>query len=182
MRLIAVVTQKTDADMTWNLVNQATWAVVEANFAIISGKYHETIDLHGHEHRYSQLAACLPTMRPVWLAIRQRSRGTKLSEATSYQKSAKSQSKQRVQPSWATEILKSNGDDEYLQSYSTMPTPGGHDSRYGLGVGPDMARTTVAIPLPAFQQAQYGQEQGAIRVENGWDVEYSDRSRPRHGV
>lgn len=37
MRLIAVVTQKSDPDMTWNLINQATWAVVEVNFAIISG-------------------------------------------------------------------------------------------------------------------------------------------------
>lgn len=37
MRLIAVVTEKTDADVTWNLVNQGIWAVVEADFAIISG-------------------------------------------------------------------------------------------------------------------------------------------------
>lgn len=37
MRLIAVVTQKSDPDMTWNLINQATWAMVEVNFAVISG-------------------------------------------------------------------------------------------------------------------------------------------------
>jgi hypothetical protein len=37
MRLIAVVTEKTDSDVTWNLVNQGIWAVVEADFAIISG-------------------------------------------------------------------------------------------------------------------------------------------------
>lgn len=41
MRLIAVVNEKLDEDMTWNLINQATWAVVEANFAIISGESKE---------------------------------------------------------------------------------------------------------------------------------------------
>ena len=37
MRLVAVVTEATNDDMTWNLINQATWATVEADVAIISG-------------------------------------------------------------------------------------------------------------------------------------------------
>lgn len=37
MRLVAVTTQKTDADVSWNIINQGIWAVVEADFAIISG-------------------------------------------------------------------------------------------------------------------------------------------------
>jgi hypothetical protein len=40
MRLVAVVTEKTDADISWNLINQGTWAVVEADFAVISGGLH----------------------------------------------------------------------------------------------------------------------------------------------
>lgn len=39
MRLIAVVQQSNDADMTWNLVNQAIWANTEADFAIVSGMH-----------------------------------------------------------------------------------------------------------------------------------------------
>lgn len=39
MRLIAVMSEKTDADITWNYVNQGIWAVVEADVAIISGMY-----------------------------------------------------------------------------------------------------------------------------------------------
>lgn len=38
MRLVAVVKQPTTADMTWNVIDQAIWATVEADFAIISGK------------------------------------------------------------------------------------------------------------------------------------------------
>lgn len=38
MRLVAGVTQATDEDMPWYLVNQAIWAKVEADFAIISGE------------------------------------------------------------------------------------------------------------------------------------------------
>lgn len=37
MRLVAVLTEDTTTDVTWNLVNQAIWANVEADFAIISG-------------------------------------------------------------------------------------------------------------------------------------------------
>ncbi|KAI7783716.1 hypothetical protein LA080_011425 [Diaporthe eres] len=155
MRLIAVVNQKEDADMTWNLIGQATWAVVEVNFAVIS--------------------ACLPTMRPVWLAIRKKSRGTKLSEDLSYQHAANSASKQLAQPSSTTEILSSHTDDEDRQLYSNIPGPRGNGSQYGLAGNPYAAGKTVAIPLPTIQP-QYGHDPGAIRVENEWDVEYSQRN------
>ncbi|KAJ5622632.1 hypothetical protein N7528_005864 [Penicillium herquei] len=36
MRLVAVLTQGTDADVSWNWVNQAIWATVEADLAIVS--------------------------------------------------------------------------------------------------------------------------------------------------
>lgn len=39
MRLVAVITQKDDVDISWNIVNQSIWATVEANFAIISGAF-----------------------------------------------------------------------------------------------------------------------------------------------
>ncbi|KAJ5720081.1 hypothetical protein N7493_006959 [Penicillium malachiteum] len=35
MRLVAVLTQDTDADVSWNWVNQAIWATVEADLAIV---------------------------------------------------------------------------------------------------------------------------------------------------
>ncbi|KAI0902725.1 hypothetical protein F4823DRAFT_629953 [Ustulina deusta] len=50
LRLVAVATQSNGPDISWNIINQAIWAVVEADFAIIS--------------------ACLPTLRPFWLVIR----------------------------------------------------------------------------------------------------------------
>lgn len=42
LRLIAVVNQPNNADMTWNLNNQAIWATTEADFAIISGRPRDT--------------------------------------------------------------------------------------------------------------------------------------------
>ncbi|KAJ8108896.1 hypothetical protein ONZ43_g6288 [Nemania bipapillata] len=37
LRLVAVVTQPDNEDLTWNIINQSIWATVEANLAIISG-------------------------------------------------------------------------------------------------------------------------------------------------
>ncbi|KAI0912463.1 hypothetical protein F4823DRAFT_622903 [Ustulina deusta] len=50
LRLVSTVPRNIYPDPTWNTVDQAIWADLEADFAIIS--------------------ACLPTMRPFWLAIR----------------------------------------------------------------------------------------------------------------
>lgn len=51
MRLVAVVTEETNEDMPWNLVNQAIWANVEADFAIVSGEL--DIDLQRHQEKPS---------------------------------------------------------------------------------------------------------------------------------
>ncbi|KAH8892200.1 hypothetical protein GQ53DRAFT_647468 [Thozetella sp. PMI_491] len=88
MRLIAVVTEKTDVDMTWNLTNQGIWAVVEANFAIIS--------------------ACLPTLRPVWVALHQRCSNSKEPAPSSYKLATASPPVKYPPPSWDTLVLQSN--------------------------------------------------------------------------
>ncbi|KAK9769640.1 putative Integral membrane protein [Seiridium cardinale] len=92
MRLVAVATEKTDADMTWNLINQAIWAATEAGFAVIS--------------------ACLPTLRPVWLAIRPRELISRMSKPSSEDPSASSRPSQRVKASWRMSILSTRASNE----------------------------------------------------------------------
>lgn len=46
LRLHAVLGQKNNADITWDFINQGVWAVVEADFAIISGKSRSLLPWH----------------------------------------------------------------------------------------------------------------------------------------
>lgn len=65
MRLIAVVTERTDSDVTWNLVNQGIWAVVEADFAIISGKLAlQYLGTHGSKFYQILIASSVFSMSP----------------------------------------------------------------------------------------------------------------------
>lgn len=101
-----------------------------------------------------------------------------MSQDKIYHNAASSASKQLDQPSWTIEIVNSHADEENRQPYSTIPAPRGYGSPYGLTGNVDVARKAIVIPLPTAQP-QYGHYRGAIRVENGWDVEYGERNH-RH--
>ncbi|KAI1370590.1 hypothetical protein F4677DRAFT_465074 [Hypoxylon crocopeplum] len=154
MRLVAVVTEGTDADITWNLVNQGIWAVVEADFAIIS--------------------ACLPTLRPIWIAIRPKHFATMPATQPPYPPPSGTPQK-RTQPSWATSILKSsNYDEEDTRPFSKV------DGNAEDGLHREFVPEPEAIAIPLRDvRTKETQELGAIRVENAWEVEYSQREYSR---
>ncbi|KAI5926280.1 integral membrane protein [Camillea tinctor] len=157
MRLVSVVTQGTDEDITWNIVNQSIWATVEAYFAIIS--------------------ACLPTMRPAWVAVRAKHFTSVSTEPSSGQAGVRSRSHKRVRHLWGTSILKSAAEED------TRPLSGVYGSsvdgsRRGSSRDPQQAGSHSAIPLPNLDVSQ-GQAANGIKVENAWGVEYIDRPHMR---
>lgn len=80
-------------------------------------------------------------------------------------------------------MLRSSAEDDDGQPFS-KPNAGGprdEDLRSELVPDPHTSKT-VAIPLSHVIQAVDGGESGAIRVENGWDIEYSDRVHPRNNM
>ncbi|KAK6203885.1 hypothetical protein LQW54_008692 [Pestalotiopsis sp. IQ-011] len=94
MRLVAVGKQPTTADMTWNVIDQAIWATVEADFAIIS--------------------ACLPTLRPVWISIRPKAWGTTAGSKQSSAPYASGNSRPviRKNMTWGMSILNTRVEDD----------------------------------------------------------------------
>ncbi|KAI2777041.1 integral membrane protein [Daldinia loculata] len=159
MRLVAVIIQKDDADISWNIVNQSIWATVEANFAIISG--------------------CLPTLRPVWIAIRKKSSHTEQSRS-SYQHAAGTTPPRRRPSSWATLILgsKANSEEDSLP-FSAIHGPTEDPSRPGTVQELQMSSIATSIPLPDIPTRMI-QSPDTIRIENTWDVEYSQEVQPEN--
>ncbi|KAI0411653.1 hypothetical protein F5X98DRAFT_367904 [Xylaria grammica] len=91
VRLVSTIPQPIHPDVTWNTISQIIWSDVEVDFAIIS--------------------ACLPTMRPVWLAIRPKIFTSRTSESSNQTPTPK----RKVFP-WSMSILTSKvgtkGDSE----------------------------------------------------------------------
>ncbi|CAI6101420.1 unnamed protein product [Clonostachys chloroleuca] len=95
MRLLAVVNEDLEVDPTWNLVDQGIWAKMEADFAIIS--------------------ACLPTLRPLYVAIRTKLFGTVPSHGPSCpQEGGSVPRKKRALQSWGMSALQSRDEDTTL--------------------------------------------------------------------
>ncbi|KAL2021314.1 hypothetical protein VTK56DRAFT_7285 [Thermocarpiscus australiensis] len=160
MRLVAVVTEKTDADISWNMINQGTWAVVEADFAVIS--------------------ACLPTLRPVWTAIQLKRSTVKLSDPSQPPPGSGAPSPQkRPPPSWSTLILKSSAqtlvdhDPEPQQPSASAHGLLHDDPAHRLVPGPQRTTGTVEVVPLSDMQRRWPQQPGAITVEDGWHVQSS---------
>ncbi|KAK8025419.1 hypothetical protein PG990_003242 [Apiospora arundinis] len=166
MRLVAVTTQKNDADVSWNIINQGIWAVVEADFAIIS--------------------ACLPTLRPVWLMLRpNRFSHVSSNKPSSYHLSDRFQrlSKRRAPRTWGASILETKGDDyeeEDTKPFSAVPgTSGSEHDRNSYVQEPQGARlaTVMSSPIDRRQVDEEAQDAGAIQVHSEWGVQYSQRKK-----
>ncbi|CRG87514.1 hypothetical protein PISL3812_04532 [Talaromyces islandicus] len=158
MRLVSVMRQSTDADVSWNWVNQAIWATVEADLAIVS--------------------ACLPTLRPVWLAVRRKLFGSQPSNTSADPSSAWVTPPKRSQASsWATRMLKSNLDDnsEDTKPFSTIFGHTGEGSHRYTKFDQPRTKTTVAIPLSTVKKRATDDKQG-ITVDSAWNVEYNHYS------
>ncbi|KAI1487267.1 hypothetical protein F5X96DRAFT_650914 [Biscogniauxia mediterranea] len=177
MRLVAVVTQGSDDDITWNIVNQSIWATVEAYFAIISGKTepYTATDLSHKLVIYSLFIACLPTMRPVWIAIRQKNFTHISSEPSSGQAAIRTGSKKPIPHLWGTTILESRADEEDTHPLSAVYGGTVDGSRRGSIRDSEQSRTSVGIPLSNLE-ASGTQGMGAIKVDNAWEVEYNQRA------
>ncbi|KAJ5708662.1 hypothetical protein N7488_008463 [Penicillium malachiteum] len=149
MRLVAVLTQGTDADVSWNWVNQAIWATVEADLAIVS--------------------ACLPTLRPVWVAVRRRLLISQASNQSDAPPGATPPIRTQG-PSWATRILKSNSDDnEEVQPFSI--TSHAEESSYHHSTGENLCtETRDGIPLSTVKK-EFPNVQEGITVQTAWNVE-----------
>ncbi|KAJ5260997.1 hypothetical protein N7478_011592 [Penicillium angulare] len=153
MRLISVVTQGTNADVSWNWVNQAIWATVEADLAIVS--------------------ACLPTLRPVWVTIRRKLKGFQLSNTSTDSPSWATLSTRTQAPSWATRILKSNSDDtEDTRPLSAASSQAGERPHHYSKFEEPRTETTVAIPLSTLKKQSTNDEEG-ITINRDWNVEYN---------
>ncbi|KAL6863259.1 hypothetical protein ACO1O0_003504 [Amphichorda felina] len=154
MRLVAVVTEDTTSDMTWNLVDQGIWAKMEADFAIIS--------------------ACLPTLRPLYVAIRPKRFGTVASAQSAYPPASDGVTKKRTLQSWGMTALQSRDEDTMPFSHAARSTevssqPGSiKEPRGAAGMG---------IPLSSVRTHK-AQGSDAIMVETAWDVEYTRNARP----
>ncbi|KAJ5731678.1 uncharacterized protein N7483_006186 [Penicillium malachiteum] len=125
-------------------------------------------------HHIYCIKACLPTLRPVWVAVRR----------TIFDSQSSNQSEDppgatppiRTQgPSWATRILKSNSDDqEEIEPFSivshTEETPHNYST-----VDSSCNDTTVGIPLSTVKKQAINEEEG-ITIKRAWDVEYNQYS------
>ncbi|RAK83109.1 integral membrane protein [Aspergillus costaricaensis CBS 115574] len=152
MRLVSVMTQGTDADVSWNWVNQAIWANIEADLAIVS--------------------ACLPTLRPVWVAVRRSLFGTQATNQSTDPSSWATPQKRAQASSWATKILKSSSyDNEDTQPFSALDSHTEEGVHRYSALDQSQAKTAVAIPLPTLNKGQPHEE--GITVKRAWDVEYN---------
>ncbi|KAF2962768.1 hypothetical protein GQX73_g10803 [Xylaria multiplex] len=153
LRLVAVVTESTGPDISWNLINQAIWAVVEADFAIIS--------------------ACLPTLRPFWLAIRPKRSATNQSASSSSVPGLKTSYQKRAPRTWGASLLKATVlDEQDAQPFSGVNGAVEDDLRNGLVPDSQRSHATVLIPLSDVESGK-DRVPGGIKVQSGWNVEYS---------
>ncbi|KAI0869291.1 hypothetical protein GGS24DRAFT_512193 [Hypoxylon argillaceum] len=128
LRLVALVTESTGPDISWNIINQSIWAVVEADFAIIS--------------------ACLPTLRPFWLAIRPKQFLTGRPTASLSIPNSKTSYQKIIPRTWGASLLRST----VLDEQDAQPFSGAHqavedDLRNALVPDNQQATATVLVPL-----------------------------------
>ncbi|KAI1428107.1 hypothetical protein F5Y12DRAFT_782831 [Xylaria sp. FL1777] len=153
LRLVAVVTESTGPDITWNIINQATWAVVEADFAIIS--------------------ACLPTLRPFWLAIRPKRSSTTKSTSSSTGPISKGTYPKRAPRTWGASLLMPTVlDEQEAGPFAGVNGAVEDDLRNALVPNAQQSHATVLIPLKD-EESQRGKSSQGIKVQSGWNVEYS---------
>ncbi|KAJ5287687.1 hypothetical protein N7478_003373 [Penicillium angulare] len=153
MRLVSVMNQGTDADVSWNWVNQATWATVEADLAIVS--------------------ACLPTLRPVYVTVRQKLFGSPPTNQSSDPPTWATLSTRTSAPSWATRILKSHSDDnDDTQPFSTATSDVEEGPHHYSKFDQPHTETTIAIPLSTLKKQATIDKEG-ITVNKAWGVEYN---------
>ncbi|KAI1189305.1 hypothetical protein F5B17DRAFT_450211 [Nemania serpens] len=153
LRLVAVVTESTGPDISWNLINQAIWAVVEADFAIIS--------------------ACLPTLRPFWLAIRPKRSSASQSASSSSGPGTKGSHQKRPPRTWGSSLLKPTVlDEDEARPFSGVNGAVEDDLRNGLVPNSRQAHTTVIIPLSEVESSKHKVPK-EIKVQSDWNVEYS---------
>ncbi|KAI1201560.1 hypothetical protein F5X97DRAFT_338501 [Nemania serpens] len=156
LRLVAVVTESTGPDVSWNLINQAIWAVVEADFAIIS--------------------ACLPTLRPFWLAIRPKRSSAGQSASSSSDPSTKGSHQKRAPRTWGASLLKHTVlDEDEARPFSGVNGAVEDDLRNGLVPDCRQAHTTVIIPLSEVETQKH-KDPREIQVQSDWKVEYSQKT------
>ncbi|RYP41312.1 hypothetical protein DL769_011578 [Monosporascus sp. CRB-8-3] len=138
------------------------WAVVEADFAIIS--------------------ACLPTLRPLWIAIRPKRLAPVPSNSASYRHGIGTPPRKRNPRSLGASLLKSRADEEEdTRPFSALDGVADATLRPTSVQEPQRTKTAISIPLSNVR-AQGTQESSAIRVDNTWDVEYSQRVHPRDNM
>ncbi|KAF2153683.1 hypothetical protein K461DRAFT_114435 [Myriangium duriaei CBS 260.36] len=169
MRLVTVLTETIDADVSWNFVSQAIWAVTEADFAIIGGEpflYSICASAEG-------LSACLPTLRPFWLVMKELK--TRLTTQLPRPTTIGSPGGKRKHTWRSSTRAQTQHDDEIL--FSTLPrTRNGYEDKCPRESG--KAATTITAPPPVYQDTP--RSQGRISVESAWDVGYDQRNIPRY--
>jgi hypothetical protein len=157
LRLVSVLTESTDPDVTWNFVNQGVWALVESDFAMIG--------------------ACLPCLRPVWLRIRPRYFETRSMPSTRTPMYAIGTKDSRDQPSrglkkhphpWDASILASwndaGADDEH--HFAQMHDDGATETSYSSLKNVELTSPALAVPLGPLRNG------GGIQVTRDWNIDY----------
>ncbi|KAI1126286.1 hypothetical protein F5Y10DRAFT_278912 [Nemania abortiva] len=153
LRLVAVATESTSPDISWDIINLAIWAVVEADFAIIS--------------------ACLPTMRPFWLLISRRHYTTQVSASSSSKPSSEIIQKKRIPLTWGSSLMRTTVIDEEDTKPFSSANGGTHSNfRNDLIPNPRGSQMTIGFPLSDMRDTRVP-EPGVIRVQNAWNVEYN---------
>jgi hypothetical protein len=122
------------------------------------------------------IKACLPTLRPVWVAVRRKLFSSQPSNQL-VDPPARAASPKRTQaPSWATRILKSNPDDnEYTQPFSTVSSHTEERPHHYSSFDQPRTKTAVAIPLSNLKKQDTNDKDG-ITVNSDWNVEYNHHS------
>jgi hypothetical protein len=120
------------------------------------------------------IKACLPTLRPVWVAVRRKLFGSQPSNQSVDLPAWATPPKRSQASSWATRILKSNPDDnnEDTQPFSTLSSHTEEGPHPYSTFDQPRTKTTVAIPFSTPKKQATNNKEG-ITVDSAWNVEYS---------
>ncbi|KAI1178724.1 hypothetical protein F4777DRAFT_536536 [Nemania sp. FL0916] len=152
LRLVAVLRQSSSPDVTWNIVNQSIWASVEANLAIVS--------------------ACLPTLRPVWLAIQRKRRPGILvasGSPTVDPEVNRYRAKKRSPISALIPTVRSKNDPA---TYAKFFPVSGNSAENFIDHEPQPTGSGAVVSLSTVSTARLHQP-GTITVESSWNVEHT---------
>lgn len=122
-------------------------------------------------------AACLPTLRPVYVALMPKRFRSDTSPGNSAYPANTSGTKKKstVQQSWGMSMLKSRSDDEApLSAAAAIQGPNSH--YYMVKDSPD-TKSAAVFSSPHSSTSDTTRAPEAIRVEKAWDVEYSAQDR-----